>query len=80
MDTTKYSVKFTHVGTGIVNVYYKNGIAKKPGAGTIITSLQSDSSATYTFDALGYTDLKTFLYLVNTTGSKAQVKIEIVLS
>ncbi len=80
MDTTKYSVKFTHVGTGMVNVYYTNGIAKKPGVGTIITTLQPDSSATYTFDALGYTDLKTFLYLVNTTGSKAQVKIEIVLT
>ena len=79
MDTTKYAVKFTFVGTGIVNVYYTNGIAKKPGVGTIITSLESNSTATYTFDELGYTDLKTFLYLVNTTGSKAQVKIEIVL-
>lgn len=80
MDTAKYSVKLTHVGTGIVNVYYTNGIAKKPGVGTIVTSLQPDSSATYSFNELGYTDQKTFLYLVNTTGSKAQVKIEIVLS
>ncbi len=80
MDTTKYSVKFTHAGTGIVNVYYTNGIAKKPGVGTIVTALQPDSSATYTFDELGYTDINSFLYLVNTTSSKAEVKIEIVLS
>ena len=80
MDITKYSVKVTHVGIGIVNIYYTNGIAKKPGVGTIVTALQPNSSATYTFTELGYTDINSFLFLVSITGSKAEVKIEIVLS
>jgi len=77
LDVTKHTLKYTNVGTSIVNAYFTNGLTDLHTPGTPIFAMLPNTMAECNPTEMGYTDANKHLHIVNTGNETANIEIDI---
>ena len=80
LDITKHTLKYTSIGTDVVNGYFNNGFTDVHTPGTPIFAMQPNTMAEINPAEMGYTDTNRHLHIINTGLGSTFIEVDIMLA
>ena len=79
LDITIQTLKYMSVDTEVVNAFFTNGLTSTSEAGTPVFAIQPNTMGECNPTAMGYTDEKRHLHIVNTDTETVSIEIDFMI-